>query len=84
MNCILAGKARDMSRFEAQCFNWYCDNVTDFTREAGLVGDLVRDLELVGVVKRIFLQAMNRIKSAFSTIEADIARRQMEQARRTH
>jgi hypothetical protein len=47
--------------FEAFCLAWYFDNISPFAMDSGLVGELVRELELPGLTKSIFLRAVSLI-----------------------
>ena len=69
-----------LTGFEAFCLAWYFDNVSSFSMDAGLVGELVRDLELAGLTKTIFLRAVNliyidqmKIRNARAKMETDNA-----------
>ena len=70
-NCRLEELGRRMSEYEAACLSWYADNVTPFTMEGGIVGQLILALGLEGKALALFLRAMNMIRQAFQGIEAD-------------
>jgi len=79
-NCNLEGLADKMSKFELACWNWYCDNVSPFALEAGIVGEMFRGEGLVGGIKAMFLTAMNSIYQAMNFIQADMQRKAAEGA----
>jgi hypothetical protein len=67
-NCELERLAGEMGAFETYAWNWYCQNVTAFALRTGLVGEMFKDLDLGGVVKRLFLAAQNMIFLTFERV----------------
>jgi hypothetical protein len=69
-NCRLDALGGAMSRFEVACWSWYADNVNAFAMEAGIVGEMFRDLGLKSKLKSMFLSALNEIHFTFDAIRA--------------
>ena len=60
-NCELGRLVGGLTAFERFCFLWYRTNVNQFTFDAHLVGELVRELDLKKATKTIFFKATNLI-----------------------
>jgi hypothetical protein len=77
----MAEAGRDMSAFETAAWNWYCEIVSPFTMEAGIVVEAFRELRLKGKVKALFLQAASAIHQTFELIRVDRDQRAMDNAK---
>jgi len=60
-----------MSCFETACWNWYMENVNQFTFDGGLLPEFFRGLRLKGTVRAMFLSAMNSIYQMFEKIKVE-------------
>lgn len=69
-NCRLAALGGAMSAFEVACWGWYVGNVNAFSMEAGIVGEMFRDLGLRSKLKSMFLRALSEIHATFDAIQA--------------
>ena len=78
-NCILDSLADRLSQFEVACWTWYNETVSQFAMEAGVVGEMFKDLKLT-ITKALFLKAMSEIHFAFSVIQADKQRQKKAEA----
>jgi hypothetical protein len=74
-NCIFAALERKLSLFELAIWNWYAENVSPFARDHGIVAEMFKDEKLSGIIKRMFLIALNEVYQTFSIIHADMQRR---------
>jgi len=74
-NCRLETAERNMSNFETEIFNWYCDTVTPFALHSGIVAEMFKALRLKGVAKVLFLSGLNAVHEAFVGIREDRAKR---------
>jgi hypothetical protein len=70
-NCVLLGKAASLTDFEGFCLAWHYENVNNFTIEAGILGEAVKELKLSGVKRRLFSKAQNMIRYNTLVIEAE-------------
>lgn len=73
-NCSLAEHEKELTGFEVFCLNWFYENVSSFTFQTNLIGELMRELELKGMTKKIFLIAMNMIFNHQLSIEREKAK----------
>ena len=60
-NCSLAEYERRLTEFERFCLNWYQDNVTSFTVQVNILGEIVKELNLKGIERKLFFKALNMI-----------------------
>lgn len=79
-NCSLAEYAGKLTDFEAFCLIWHYENVNYFTFQTGILGESVKELELKGLRRRLFLKAQNMIYNTELSIEAE--RRDKEMSKR--
>ena len=63
-----------MSAFEVGCWNWYQENVNQFTLEAGALGDLILEEGLRGAARKLFLRALGLIHAALELVEVEKAK----------
>ena len=70
-NCSLAEKARMLTEFEAFCLVWYYENVSYFTIQTNVLGEMVKELGLKGLRRKLFFRAMNMIHNAELSIEIE-------------
>jgi hypothetical protein len=70
----LVAEEEKLSRFELFCLTWFCENVTQFTREAGLVAEMFKELELKGLTKRLFVMGLTKIHRQFEDIAGSEAK----------
>lgn len=70
-NCRLAEIAEMMSPFEIACWNWYHENVNEFTMAAGAVGELIHEEGLTGVGRRLFMKALAAIHCMYQRVSAE-------------
>lgn len=61
INCIADTLIGGMTPWETFCMGWYYANVNSFTLEAGLIGELMRDLRLRGIERILFLRALGML-----------------------
>jgi len=55
-----------MSEFEVACWNWSQEYVTRFTVQSGSLPEFIRDEQLRGAAKKLFIQALSLI---YETLE---------------
>lgn len=79
-NCSLVEKARRLTEFEAFCLIWHYENVSYFTIQTNILGEMVKELELKGIRRKLFLKAQNMIHNAEFSIEIE---RRDEEIRKT-
>ena len=68
--------------FETFCLNWYFRNVNQFTMEAGIMGDYIREIGYKGIERGIFLKALNMIHQNNFMIQNERAEMEMEKRRK--
>jgi len=71
-----------MSEFEQFVSNWYFENVNPFTQETGMLSDFIRDLDLKGVAKKMFLKACNMLYLFQKSIEKEMIEEDIEKRKR--
>ena len=71
VNCQLDAIERKMSAFESASFNWYFENVTRFTRETGMVGDLIRSERLAPTALKLFMRALGKLYKTMDKIAGE-------------
>lgn len=71
-----------MSEFEQFVHNWYFDNVNTFTQETGLLTDLIRELNLKGITRKLFLKACNLLYLFQKSIEKEMVEKEIERKRK--
>jgi len=71
-----------MSEFEQFVHNWYFENVNLFTLETGMLSELIRELDLQGITKRLFLRACNLIYQFQKSIEKEMIEKEIEKQKR--
>ena len=57
---------------------WYYANVNTFTLEAGVMGELIRDVGLTGMDRQLFLRAQSMIYTSQQVIAHMKAQREAE------
>jgi len=60
-NCRIGKLLSEFTGFEIFCFSWFRINVNQFTFDARLISDLLKELKLKSIDKRLFLKALNMI-----------------------
>jgi hypothetical protein len=60
------------------CMGWYYANVNTFTLEAGVMGELIRDVGLRGMDRQLFLQAQSMIYTSQQVIAHMKAQKEAE------
>ena len=63
------------------CLHWYYANVNPFTMEAGLIGELVKDIKLMNPAKTLFLEAINMIYQTNQVIRQERMKKEMEKSK---
>ncbi len=69
-----------MDAFEVAAWNWYCDTVSTFALEAGIVAEAFRELRLRGKVREMFMKALGMIHDSEARIMAEKLRKAREDA----
>lgn len=60
-NCAIEKLLEECTEFEFFCFSWFRLNVSQFAFDAHLIGELLSELKLKKIIKRLFLKALNMI-----------------------
>lgn len=71
-----------MNDFEQLVCNWYFENVNTFTLETGILADFIKDLNLEGVSKKLFLKACNILHLFKKSIEKEMIEEEIERRKR--
>jgi len=75
-NCAIGKLLDELTEFELFCFSWFRINVSQFTFDAHLIGELLSELELEKIDKRLFLKALNMIYQNDTKISQAKARKE--------
>ena len=75
-NCEIERLLGELTGFEIFCFSWFRTNVSQFNFDAHLIGELIGELELKELTKRLFLKGLNMIYMNDTKISQDKARRE--------
>lgn len=75
-NCEAGRLAEDLTEFEIFSLAWFRSNVSQFTFDAGLIGELVNELELKDITRRLFLREMAMIYANDMNISQAKARKE--------
>jgi len=60
-NCAIERLLGELTEFELFCFSWFRQNISQFTFEAHLIGELLGELKLKDLNKKLFLKASSMI-----------------------
>jgi len=71
-----------LSRFEKDCLDWYYENISPFSIEVGIASDVIREMKMDKVERRIFLKAMNLIRLNQIEIENEMAEAKVKKTRK--
>lgn len=80
-NCAVDRLIEGLTEFELFCFYWFRSNVSQFTFDAHLIGELINELELKDMTKKLFLKASSMIYENDSKISQAKMRKDMESKR---
>lgn len=75
INCELIRRLNKFTNFEAFCFIWFRENISQFTFDAHLISELLSELKLKDLNKKLFLKASSMIYSNDMKISEARARR---------
>ena len=81
--CQLNEYRRRLTKFERFCWNWYFENINQFTLEAGIAGENIKELGLKGMMKNLFLRALNMIYQNNLSIQNERTEKLMEEKRKS-
>lgn len=60
-NCRAGRLAGELTEFEFFSLTWFRANINQFAFDAHLVGELMKELELKDIARRLFLKVVNMI-----------------------
>jgi len=67
-----------MNEFEQFVSSWYFENVSNFALDTGLFPEFFKELNLKGIVKKMFLKACNILYQFQKSIERELIEEEIE------